>query len=215
MKKYMAVALASILLLMFGCSSAGSNYFPMSIGDYWVYRTNFGPKLIVKVVRKEKVKDYDTYAIESYVDVEGEEMPVRSNEDYYAKTDQGILKVKRVVTSDKAEIYFDPPETFLRETLIPGKKWQWKGKQGNVEAEFTCEVAGREKVHLMGRDFDCIKVMREGSPVDRKELKYQIIRWYAPGIGIIREVSVENGLAPDETIKTVTSVFELMDYRVR
>jgi len=215
MKKVLAIVLVAGLLLFCGCSGSGSDYFPLKVGNYWTYRTNFGPKLVIKVIRKEKVKDYDAYALESFVDVEGEDMPIRSNEDYYANTSQGILKVKRVIIEDRAEIFFEPPEVFLRTPLIPGKKWGWEGKQGDIKARFTCEVLGREKIHMMGREFDCIKVIRKGAPVDRKELEYQVVRWFVSGIGVVKEVARENGISPDGSINTVTSIFELMDYRVR
>jgi hypothetical protein len=87
---------------------------------------------------------------------------------------------------------YDPPKQHLKNPLVAGAKWSWKGlSEVNQEASESYEVIGPETVKVAAGTFRAIKVV--GKIMDGSSLKTRT-DWYADGVGLVKSMSESQGL---------------------
>lgn len=202
MKKILFVVLILIILIQNGCEKKKQDYFPLSTGNTWRYKTNMGSPLTVVVKNQKTIGDWNCFVVESFT--YDKKNCVKS--DYFAQKDDGIycLRSSFPVTS----MFFDPPITILRFPLKKGLSWKWTGKIGIFDAKYFYRVLGRESLLILGKKYSAIKVHVKGNTSVIGD--YEADRWYAPNIGMIKEDS--------KTIKDnneIHVVLELASYNVK
>jgi len=77
-----------------------------------------------------------------------------------------------------ADTRFDPPRTIFDTTVKAGESWKYESK-GKVVTTFT--VSKEEEVEVPAGKFKAIPVIEETEKLGK------ITRWYAPGVGMVKE----------------------------
>ena len=168
-----------------GASSTGSkDYFPLSVGDSWKYRSTTADgkqsEFTIKVLNEEKASGETLYLVETVSTFQ----PIH---DWYSKPSGWVLMHRQeyVKTGNKAE--YQPTKQFLKNPLTSGDSWTWKGKgMMGIEIDESNEVSGPETVSVAAGKFEAMKVMTKvvqgGAPVTKTY-------WYAPGVGLVKSMT--------------------------
>jgi hypothetical protein len=168
-----------------GVSSTGSkDYFPLSVGDSWKYRSTTADgkqsEFTIKVLNEAKENGKTLYLVETVSTFQ----PIH---DWYSKPSGWVLMHRQeyVKTGQKAE--YQPTKQFLKNPLTSGDSWKWKGTgMMGVEIDESNEVSGPETVSVATGKFEAMKVMTKvvqgGAPVTKTY-------WYAPGVGLVKSMT--------------------------
>jgi hypothetical protein len=168
-----------------GASSTGSkDYFPLSVGDSWKYRSTTADgkqsEFTIKVLNEEKENGNTLYLVETVSTFQ----PIH---DWYSKPSGWVLMHREAFakTGNKAE--FQPTRQLLKNPLISGDSWKWKGTgMMGLEIDESNEVSGPETVSVAAGKFEAMKVMTKvvqgGAPVTKTY-------WYAPGVGLVKSMT--------------------------
>jgi hypothetical protein len=168
-----------------GASSTGSkDYFPLSVGDSWKYRSTTADgkqsEFTIKVLNEEKENGNTLYLVETVSTFQ----PIH---DWYSKPGGWVLMHRQeyVKTGNKAE--YQPTKQFLKNPLTSGDTWKWKGTgMMGVAIDESNEVSGPEAVSVPAGKFETMKVttkvVQGGAPVTKTY-------WYAPGVGMVKSIT--------------------------
>ena len=167
-----------------GSSTGSKDYFPLSVGDSWKYRSTTADgkqsEFTVKVLNEEKENGNTLYLVETVSTYQ----PIH---DWYSKPSGWVLMHRQeyVKTGNKAE--YQPTKQFLKNPLTSGDSWTWKGKgMMGLEIDESNEVSGPETVSVAAGKFEAMKVMTKvvqgGAPVTKTY-------WYAPGVGLVKSMT--------------------------
>ena len=168
-----------------GASSTGSkDYFPLTVGDSWKYRSTTADgkqsEFTIKVLNEEKASGNTLYLVETVSTFQ----PIH---DWYSKPSGWVLMHRQeyVKTGNKAE--YQPTKQFLKNPLTSGDSWKWKGTgMMGLEIDESNEVSGPETVSVAAGKFEAMKVMTKvvqgGAPVTKTY-------WYAPGVGLVKSMT--------------------------
>ena len=210
------VALTLCLAAVLGCSylkgkrssggglgpgaSASKDYFPLGAGDTWKYRATTADgkqsDFSIKVLNEQNEKGKPLYLVETVSAFQ----PIH---DWYSKPDGWVLmhREEYVKTGTKAE--YQPTKQFLKNPLVSGDSWQWKGKgMMGLDIDESNQVSGPESVSVPAGKFEAMKVttkvLQGGAPVTKTY-------WYAPGVGMVKSMT-DTG--------AVKSTTELLEYSI-
>lgn len=185
MKNRTLPTVALLLLLVAATALAAkpkppaADFFPLRVGDSWNYRnTSDDSKYSLKVLGEEKQGDGSIrYEVELLAGVQ-----VRK---FFSKPGGWVLlHLERYPEHEGLEARYEPPKQYLQNPLVPGFKWQWKGKDyTNTEVTESSEVIGFEKVSVPAGKFRAMKVVSKvtgGAAVMNKTY------WYADGVGLVK-----------------------------
>ncbi len=172
-----SVALA-LLLLAPVAQDPGGELFPLAEGTAWTYVSG-GREARVVAGPREKIGEAEAVLVTTTPaggDVRRE----------WFRADASGVKLLRQAVGERVEDYAPPIER-LRLPLKEGDAWTWKGRVGKDEATAEFRVAGREAVTTPSGVHDAWKV-----EVTLKAGGYSAAgaNWYAPGVGIVRQVTV-------------------------
>ncbi|MDQ7822485.1 MAG: hypothetical protein RDV48_06785 [Candidatus Eremiobacteraeota bacterium] len=190
MKRFLLIlpALIGAAFLIAGCPKArkDNEYFPMKVGYQWLYETKVEGlqqpiKLEVKINRTEKVDNDECFVLESFVNSSGESL----QKEYYAQTSEGVTLFK--ICWPDQEVMREPPELVLKTPVTVGQEWKWQGKVLDEKASYQFKVEKTERIKALDRELDCFKIIIRGK--HDRGLEYEINRWFAPGIGMVKEES--------------------------
>jgi hypothetical protein len=145
-----------------------------------------------------------------------------------------LMEAKTMYPSLQTDIIHSPAEERFRTSFKDGDQWKWTGivtlmlipdeksqgkqqpqnppKEEQVKGTMEYKYLGHETVHVMGKDYDCIKLSILGKTDAAKgnvgkELESEV--WYAPGIGKVREEEVFY-----EGNQKVNFLYELVNYNI-
>jgi hypothetical protein len=175
-----------------------AGYFPLKVGYHWEYDSdvNESQKIVLsfKVTGMEKVNGVDCYIYEGFSGGKS------SQKEYYELNKKALICHRRVVnTSLTADLI--PPEPMLEYPLTLGKTWKWEGKiTKDVSGTFNFTVAGEEELTTPAGKFETIKISMDGSASDGSAVKST--RWFAPGVGMVKEVSELDTFKITATLKS-------------
>ncbi|MFH1452972.1 MAG: hypothetical protein ABIH00_03195 [Armatimonadota bacterium] len=173
------------------------DYFPLTQDSEWIYK--FGDKdLIVVVNGEENIDNIQCAVMETIMDKE------IMQKDYYDKNNKEVLAVMKTYNNNNIKVKLTPPQTIMKLPLKTGKSWVWTGKfKDTGDITFNFKVAAFEKVTVPAGTFKAFKIdITADAGMDRK---ITVQRWYAAGIGLIKETS---GLPP------LSLTHELKGYKI-
>ncbi|MHB2018525.1 MAG: hypothetical protein ACYCW6_16385 [Candidatus Xenobia bacterium] len=158
---------------------------PLAVGNAWEYDTNGYGTMTMKVTRQEVVDGHSCFVLETFLE-SPPDRPVQT--EYLTQVGSQLEVLKRRYA--EGETVLTPPEVLLHEPLHPGEHWSWDGQSpsGPVHLEFKVVHAERVRVPGLPRDVICQKLVMTGHTVNGGSIDVQ--RWYAPGIGMVKEVSL-------------------------
>jgi hypothetical protein len=156
-----------------------ADFFPLRVGDSWTYRNSDGEsQYTLKVLSEEKQADGSSrYEIELLAGVQ-----VRK---FFSKPSGWVLlHAERYPEHEGLEAKYEPPKQHLQNPLVPGFKWEWKGKDyTQTDVTESSQVIGFEKVSVPAGKFRAMKIASKvtgGAAVMNKTY------WYADGVGLVK-----------------------------
>ena len=159
-----------------------SDYFPLSVGDSWTYRHNEDDsEFTVKVLSAEKHPDGTMlYLVEKQAGA-----VIRY---WYSKSSGWTLLHREAYQHQEGiDRQYQPPREFLKNPLITGAKWTWKGI--GINGQLTSEsnqVIGPEIVKVPAGTFRAMKVVSKVSDGETAGTKTY---WYAAGVGLVKSIT--------------------------
>lgn len=187
-KFFIPVFILAFILSLFtitGCSNISKNYYPLKIGNEWLYSTNIGMNLVMKVEERSKINDTDCLVLSSYAGSTDPEKYIQK--EFYAVKGKDVLCYKRSFQKG-IELILNPPEKMISTNPKIGEKWSWESKDEKFGTKFEFFVEKEEKITLNNKSYDCMKLKVAGS--SEGGINYDISRWFANKIGMVKEVSV-------------------------
>lgn len=159
-----------------------ADYFPLRVGDSWIYRsTSGGTEYSQKVIGEEKQADGTIrYLVEKLAGAK-----VRT---LFSKAGGWVLMhSERYPEHEGLKAEYEPARQYLKNPLVAGSKWDWKGKDyTNTDLEEDNQVAGPEDVTVPAGKFRAMKVVTKvagtTTPLTRTS-------WYADGVGLIKSTT--------------------------
>lgn len=179
-----------LFLAVFVSSAFAADYFPLKIGNSWVYQTNTGIKMKVEVSGKEKIGEQEYFIVQSWI---GDGL---ARVDYYAKQNDRVIckKVKDFSGARETEITYFSPVVLLKFPMYTGAKWSQEFKQQlavngikqqPVSSLEESSVTLKEQIKVAAGTFNCFKV----EAILRREngREYKDNYWYADKVGLVKK----------------------------
>lgn len=157
---------------------------PLALGREWVYRDSAG-ETTIRVAGRELFAGLDCYRLD-WVGV----IPYQS--EYWQVRGDGIYVVGRRVMDRLTR--FATPYLLLRHAPVPGESWEAAVSSDSLMDTFRYSVGAEEEVVTPAGSFRALPVSVRG-----KTLEYR--RWYAPGVGMVKETTaLPDGSPLDEKL---------------
>jgi hypothetical protein len=154
-------------------------YFPTAVGTVWVYtQPEYEMKLVV--TKAEKAGEGTLVSVENVV-AAGKTLPIH----------KVLVSRTGLAWAEEAGEAYTPPVGLLRLPHRPADVWRTSSKRTvaakkpfvlTFEAEMT--DCGEEEVRVPAGAFRALRVDSEVSLNGNKE---RVSRWYAPGVGLVKE----------------------------
>jgi hypothetical protein len=167
-------SLRSLLLLVLACAllfwwlqppRLDRGYFPMKIGDRWVYEYKGNSDVVFEVIGTEKLGDAECFVVLRTIG----EHEIRF---YVEVTDRAVLIHQ--VGDDR----YTPAYPQFEFNSRQGNRWGWQGTIGNEPSEYACENLGIKEVRVPKGLFDAFAVSQKSES--------STTFWLARGIGVVR-----------------------------
>lgn len=156
-----------------------ATYFPMLPGTVWVYRTTNG-EITIRAGKSVPVGTGQCRMLETVVGgtvTQAECIRVAAEGVYIHLRIQGGVSVA-----------LDPPQRLLAFPAVVGRKWQWHGRIAERSVVFDYSWARREFTATPAGTFDAMQLYFAGVPDPQTTV--QSWRWYAKGVGMVKEDTV-------------------------
>jgi len=160
------------LLLFFAVVQEDRDLFPTQEGCSWLYNLD-GEDVTVTIVGKEKVGDQECTVFRK-------ESEKGAAKELFAVTEKGVFFYPG------GDRFKDNPVPRLKFGTKKGDTWEWKAE----DQEGKYEHQGEEEIEVPAGKFKGIKihVTAEGGGQ-----RYEVTRWYAAGIGVVKEETTRGG----------------------
>lgn len=157
---------------------------PLVPGREWVYRDTTG-ETVIRVAARERFAGIDCYRLD-WVGV----APFQS--EYWQVKGEGIYVAARRVMDRVTR--FEPPYLLLRRGTLPGDSWEAEARSGAMADTLRYSVGAEEDVVTPAGRFRAFPVSERGRTVEYR-------RWYAPGVGMVKETTtLPDGSPLDEKL---------------
>lgn len=195
------VPLAFLLVAAVGCGSVAptptatpppdtTSFLPLDVGNRWEYQAQIiggDSRITVSVDAVCAINEGERRT--QYVLVVTCDGTAVGQLEYVQSTVLWPIKGEVMNTvsrnRDGQMIERDPPERLLRYSMTVGQMWDWEGQIGDVTRQSRYIVASRGRVLTPAGEFDALRVLSIHGQDDRPV--GSIERWYAPGVGLVRE----------------------------
>ena len=182
------------------------SYFPLQLGQRWVYDTTFyGPTQrattsVVAVCRVGEGEAGRMFLISTCADDDLVEAQI-----VFQHGDE--IAEPLLLDSQGQARPRDPPEVIARTRMEVGQVWRWEGKVGDDERGSVYAVANRGRVLTPLGELEAVRLLVRD--VSEGPTNASVERWFAPGVGLVREAGalifpVEGGrMAQIELVRTL------------
>jgi hypothetical protein len=140
------------------------------------------------------------YRLEGTEDVDGKDLlkfemhraGTITNTDLLTVDEHGITCWARV-NLDGELVKFTPPQTMIAAPLTKGAAWNFDGQAGELKVQQHYEVVSEETIDVPAGKFQAFRIRGEQTTPNRMTID----RWFAPGIGIVKDVTTMLGAKGD------------------
>jgi hypothetical protein len=183
-------ALAALALLLAAETAAPipkgpttPEYFPTKLGARWVVRVT-----VEEPAKPKRVLEH-TEVITAVEEKDGVKLVTVARDGgrpvaRYAVSPAGVSRVRQ------DEVAFDPPLQLLRLPARPGDEWGWDSAVISpfppARVAGRCRAVGPEWVEVPAARYLAMRVETEYGDGASDHTQ---VRWYAPGVGLVKEVS--------------------------
>jgi hypothetical protein len=183
------------------CFGLGSVFaapvIPIEPGTTWRYNMTeeIGKGLDLSNVKTDaggKIRLPVLYRLEGTEDIDGKELlkfemhraDTITNTDLLTVDEHGIICWARV-NLDGELIKFIPPQTIIAAPLKKGASWNFNGRAGELKVQQNYNVLGEEKIDVPAGKFQVFRIHGQQMTPNRMTID----RWFAPGVGIVKDVT--------------------------
>jgi hypothetical protein len=185
-----------LLLLLIACRPTRTpepnkdSHYPLQLGQQWTYDTRVyggqGGRSATSVTAVCRIQIDEDGDLLHLVSTCSEDQLVQAQLVYQL----GAEIVEPVLFNAEGEPRTrDPPVTIARLHMLVGDQWRWSGTSGDDDERMDLyRVANRALVRTEAGEFDSVRLLvtQEGPNAAPAVVE----RWYAPGVGLVKEVGV-------------------------
>src|SRR5438094_5374550 len=187
-----------VAVCSFGLSSAfAAPVIPIAPGTSWRYNMTeeIGKGLNLPNVKADtdgKIRLGVTYRLEGTEDFDGKGLlkfemhraGTITNTDLLTVDEHGITCWARV-NLDGELVKFTPPQTMIAAPLKKGAGWNFDGQAGDMKVQQHYDILSEEKIDVPAGKFQAFRIHGEQTTPNRMTID----RWFAPGVGIVKDVT--------------------------
>jgi hypothetical protein len=175
----------------------GGQLIPTADGTAWRYNMSeeIGNGLNIRNVKPDadgKIRVPVLYRIEGTENVDGKDLlkfemhraSVITNTDLLAVDEHGITCWARI-NLDGQLTKLNPPQTMIAAPLKKGGGWDFNGQAGELKVQQHYDVIGEEEIEVPAGKFHAFHIHGEQTSPNGMTID----RWFASGIGIIKDVT--------------------------
>lgn len=175
----------------------GGELIPTADGTSWRYSMTqeIGKGLDIRNAKTDadrKIRLSVLYRIDGTENIDGKDLlkfemhraGVITNTDLLTINEQGIICGARI-NLDGELIRFNPPQTMIAAQLKKGAGWDFNGNAGELKVHQHYDVIGEEDIEVPAGKFHAFHIHGEQTSPSRMTID----RWFASGIGIIKDVT--------------------------
>ncbi len=175
----------------------GGELIPTVDGTSWRYNMTqeIGKGLDIRNVKADadrKIRLPVLYRIDGTENIDGKDLlkfemhraDAITNTDLVAINEQGISCWARI-NLDGELVKFNPPQTMIAAPLKKGARWDFNGNAGEMKVHQHYDVTGEEDIEVPAGTFHAFHIHGEQTSPSRMTID----RWFASGIGIIKDVT--------------------------
>lgn len=107
-----------------------------------------------------------------------------TNTDLLSVDDHGITCWARI-NLDGELVKLNPPQTMIAVPLKKGAAWDFNGQAGELKVQQHYSVVGEDKTDVPAGKFHAYQIHGEQTAPNRMTID----RWFAPGVGIVKDVT--------------------------
>jgi len=195
-----------VAVCSFGLSSVfAAPVIPTAPGTSWRYNMTeeIGKGLNLPNVKADadgKIRLPVLYRLEGTEDVDGKGLlkfemhraGTITNTDLLTVDEHGITCWARV-NLDGELVKFTPPQTMIAAPLKKGAGWNFDGQAGDMKVQQHYDVLGEEKIDVPAGKFQTFRIHGEQTTPNRMTID----RWFAPGVGIVKDITTMQGANGD------------------
>ncbi|MEP0765256.1 MAG: hypothetical protein HRF45_01770 [Fimbriimonadia bacterium] len=178
--------LVTAAALQAGASPSPADLFPLTTGTSWLYekRSNIASTVVgygLEVVGQTELDGKPAWEV---VTTDAD----KGGRSLYRADAKGVY----LVAVGSPPTLLSPPMPLLIGPVKAGTKWSWSGEmplsQGSIACKMEARVQGTERLLVLGKQEDCVKVETK-SQLGSGKATISVVRtsWYAPGIGLVKE----------------------------
>src|SRR5437763_10767040 len=190
----------------FGLSSVfAAPVIPIAPGTTWRYNMTeeIGKGLNVPDVKADRdgnIRLAVSYRLEGTEDIDGKDLlkfemhraGTITNTDLLTVDEHGITCWARI-NLDGELVKFSPPQTMIAAPLKKGAAWNFDGQAGELKVQQHYDVMGEEKIDVPAGKFQAFRIHGEQTMPNRMTID----RWFAPGVGIVKDITTMQGAKGD------------------
>ena len=195
------LSFAAALLAVPLFALATSPDYPLAPGTRWTFHlheelgpgTSFneqdaplakGNALDLQVV--SEVTGSEVVGGKTYARIESKRNGKLSLREWYRLAPEGLVEGKSFDAEAGEEHLMSPPQKLLSPTLQPGETWTWRAPDAPVT--IRTRVVGPESVTVPAGTYPATKLdVLTTIPLGDAVLQVQQFRWYAPGVGYVKQ----------------------------
>jgi len=205
MKKYIYLIFLLTVIMLVETSECSlffkkKDYFPAIPGSEYIYRTNAGFDTIIKVEKAKNEKSPDIYNFTTFKN-DGINWVSR---EVYKISGNDILWLRREYPTFTALL--SPPEKIMMKEAKIGESWSWKSNIKNLNSKCDYRIEKFEKLTFKNKNINCLKLKIIGQDQD---VTYELNRWYADGIGLIKSITIMS-----TKTKKISITSDLKEYKL-
>src|SRR5213592_3816300 len=183
----------------------GDELIPTAVGTSWRYNMTeeVGKGLNVPSAKPDadgKIRLPVVYRIDGTENIDGKDLfkfemhrgSAITNTDLLSVNDQGIICWARI-NLDGELVKFNPPQTMIAAPLKKGAAWDFNGQAGDLKVQEHYDVVGEENIGVPAGKFQAFRIHGEQTSPNRMTID----RWFAPGVGIVKDVTAIQGAKGD------------------
>jgi len=192
MKLSILILSAAPLAMVFG-----GELFPTADGTSWRYNMTeeIGKGLDVPHTKPDadgKIRLPVLYRINGTENIDGKDLlkfemhrgGAITNTDLLTINEQGIVCWARI-NLDGELVNFNPPQMLIANALNKGASWDFNGQAGELKVHQHYDVLGEEDINVPAGEFHAFHIHGEQTLPSAMTID----RWFAPGTGIVKDVT--------------------------